>query len=174
AADDSAARGEVDSGRLAEPFWYPDSPLTTPDPRRPFTGRPPRGAVPPAGPGILVPDAPVTTPAGTRFRECARDGLLLLLTPGTTSATKETAEQVARTVAGPASVLELEAIDSTGALNKALRAGRREVWVIRPDAHVAAVLAEPGPTELARVVRQALGGQSEREGANNGVLPANR
>jgi 3-(3-hydroxy-phenyl)propionate hydroxylase len=174
AAADPAVRGQVDSGRLAEPFWYPASPLTTPDARRPFTGRPPRGAVPPAGPGILVPDAPVTTPGGTRFRECARDGLLLLLTPGTGWATRETAEQVAQAVPGPGRVLELDAIDGTGALGKALRAQRREVWVIRPDAYVAAVLTEPGPAELARVARQALGGQSEREGANNGVLPANR
>ena len=50
AADDPAARAHVDSGRLAEPFWYVDSPLTTPDPTRPFGGRPPRGAVPPRRP----------------------------------------------------------------------------------------------------------------------------
>ncbi|MGK5555259.1 FAD-dependent monooxygenase, partial [Actinomadura kijaniata] len=43
AADDPAARALVDSGRLYEPFWYAGSPLTTPDPDRPFAGRPPRG-----------------------------------------------------------------------------------------------------------------------------------
>uniref|UniRef100_UPI000DE4E35F FAD-dependent monooxygenase n=1 Tax=Nonomuraea lactucae TaxID=2249762 RepID=UPI000DE4E35F len=41
AASDVTARAAVDSGRLAEPFWYVDSPLTTPDPSRPFAGRPP-------------------------------------------------------------------------------------------------------------------------------------
>ncbi len=40
ATTDPAARAAVDSGRLAEPFWYTTSPLTTPDPRRPFGGRP--------------------------------------------------------------------------------------------------------------------------------------
>jgi 2-polyprenyl-6-methoxyphenol hydroxylase-like FAD-dependent oxidoreductase len=63
AAIDPSARGQVDSGRLAEPFWYVDSPLTTPDPSRPFPGRPARGDVPVPAPGILVPDCPITTPA---------------------------------------------------------------------------------------------------------------
>src|SRR5205823_10162163 len=45
ARTDPAMRARVDSGRLAEPFWYVDSPLTTPDPARPFAGRPPRGAL---------------------------------------------------------------------------------------------------------------------------------
>src|SRR5690606_37928628 len=40
ATTDPAAREEVDSGRLAEPFWYVDSPLTVPDGTRPFAGRP--------------------------------------------------------------------------------------------------------------------------------------
>ena len=56
AATDPALRARVDSGRFSEPFWYVDSPLTTPDVTRPFAGRPPRGQVPPPGPGILVPD----------------------------------------------------------------------------------------------------------------------
>ncbi len=62
AATDPAARAQVDSGRLAEPFWYVDSPLTTPDERRPFPGRPARGDVPVPAPGVLVPDCPVTVP----------------------------------------------------------------------------------------------------------------
>ena len=40
------ARAQVDSGRLAEPFWYVDSPLTTPD------------------------DAAARSPAGRRAGEC--------------------------------------------------------------------------------------------------------
>src|SRR6185369_12482871 len=91
AASDAAARREVDSGRLAEPFWYVDSPLTTPDPSRPFGGRPERGATVPVGPGILVPDAPIALAGSAcqRLREIARDGFLLLAAPGVGAATIE-------------------------------------------------------------------------------------
>jgi 3-(3-hydroxy-phenyl)propionate hydroxylase len=42
AADDPAARAKVNSGRMAEPFWYVDSPLTTPSAvaRLPRAGHP--------------------------------------------------------------------------------------------------------------------------------------
>jgi 3-(3-hydroxy-phenyl)propionate hydroxylase len=128
AAHDPAVHPRVDSGRLAEPFWYADSPLTTPDPRRPFTGRPPRGAVPPPGPGILLPD--VTVPSG-RLRDLARQGFLLLTTPGVAASGMRSAE-----------------IPVGGALGA--RPG--EAWLVRPDAYVAAVLPEP----TAAAVRNAL------------------
>ncbi len=131
AAHDPAAHAEVDSGRLAEPFWYADSPLTTPDPARPSTGRPPRGTVPPPGPGVLLPD--VTVPAG-RLRDLAREGFLLLTTPGT-----PTAESLP--------VVEMP----EGSLG--IRPG--EVWVVRPDAYVAAVARTPD--ELTRVIGRATG-----------------
>src|SRR5699024_1830303 len=41
AVTDPTAHPAVDSGRLAEPFWYTDSTLTTPCPQRPLTARPP-------------------------------------------------------------------------------------------------------------------------------------
>jgi pentachlorophenol monooxygenase/3-(3-hydroxy-phenyl)propionate hydroxylase len=110
---------DVDSGRLAEPFWYADSPLTTPDPRRPFAGRPPRGTLPPPGPGVLLPD--VTVPGG-RLRDLARQGFLLLTTPGV----------------DPAGMRSVE-IPVGGALGA--RPG--EAWLVRPDAYVAAVLQDP-------------------------------
>jgi pentachlorophenol monooxygenase/3-(3-hydroxy-phenyl)propionate hydroxylase len=170
AAHDPAARAQVNSGRLAEPFWYVDSPLTTPCPERPFTGRPPRGAVPPAGPGILVPDAPVRE---GRFRELARDGFLLLAAPG---ADVDGARAVADAVAAPVRVLELAAIDTTGALTKALDARPGEVWVVRPDAHAAAVLTHPTTTRallaatLDGALRRAFGQREE----NHAVLPTVR
>ncbi|WP_246339146.1 FAD-dependent monooxygenase [Amycolatopsis endophytica] len=150
AATDPAVRARVDSGRLSEPFWYVDSPLTTADRSRPFAGRPPRGQVPAAGPGIVVPDVPVsvTGSACGRFRELARDGVLLLTTegvnlepPGDTSA--------------PVRVLHLPEIDVSGALAGALAARPGEVWVIRPDAYVAAVLTDPA--EVPSAVHRALG-----------------
>jgi 3-(3-hydroxy-phenyl)propionate hydroxylase len=171
AASDPQARSEVNSGRLAEPFWYTGSPLTTPDAARPFRGRPPRGAVPDAGPGILVPDLPVSAGGRTRLRELARDGFLLLTTPGADVA----AAREAAAAAGPGvRVLELAAIDVTGRLTEGIAARPAEVWVIRPDAYVAAVLNKPGQDALARALARALGAHGTREVGNDGVLPANR
>ncbi|WP_214368652.1 FAD-dependent monooxygenase [Pseudonocardia sp. H11422] len=156
AADDPAARALVDSGRLAEPFWYVGSPLTTPDPTRPFGVRPPRGAVPPAGPGILVPDAPVrgngrhgSRYRAQRFREVARDGFLLLATDGATPAVPDGHDGTVR-------ALRLTEIDHTGVLTAALGARPNEVWIIRPDAHVAAVLTAPSPSQIATGLHRAI------------------
>ena len=145
AAADPAARARVDSGRLSEPFWYVASPLTTPCPSRPFAGRPPRGGVPPAGPGILAPDVPVASPGRTRFRELAREGFLVLAAPG------------AEHVTAPVPVVPLASIDVTGALAEALDARPGELWLIRPDAYVAAVIGDPA--ELAPALARALGAQ---------------
>ncbi|WIY00279.1 FAD-dependent monooxygenase [Amycolatopsis mongoliensis] len=124
---------EVDSGRLAEPFWYTDSPLTTPDPRRPFAGRPPRGALPPPGPGVLLPD--VTVPAG-RLRALAREGFLLLTTPGVDA-------DGVRSVEIP--------------VGGALGARPGEAWLVRPDAYVAAVLRQPTRSDIERAWSAAAG-----------------
>ncbi|TWE27998.1 FAD-dependent monooxygenase [Prauserella muralis] len=165
AVTDPAAHPEVDSGRLAEPFWYVDSPLTTPDASRPFAGRPPRGQVPPAGPGMIVPDSPVTV-AGRqgRLREIARDGVLLLAAPGADVAA---AQRAAREPAAPVRVLRLAEIDPAGELTEALGARAGEVWIVRPDAHVAAVAA--GADAIRPAVRRSLGlsggGGARRPGA---------
>jgi pentachlorophenol monooxygenase/3-(3-hydroxy-phenyl)propionate hydroxylase len=172
AAADPAARAAVDSGRLAEPFWYTGSPLTTPDPARPFAGRPPRGEVPPPGPGILVPDVPFLNerPGATTLRSLAREGLVVLCACGADVAA---AREAASSVAAPVRVLDAAALgDSAAALAEAALAeaalaeaalaeaglaGSGEVWVIRPDAHAAAVLHDPGPAEIAAALRRALG-----------------
>lgn len=145
ARTDPAAHADVDSGRLCEPFWYVDSPLTTADPTRPFAGRPPRGALPDLVPGVLVPDGPVRVDGrAARLRELARDGFLLLTTPGVDRAAVASA---AGGLPFPVLVFELAELDPSGALEQAFGARRAEVWVIRPDAHVAAVvntLGAPG------------------------------
>ncbi|WP_232664597.1 FAD-dependent monooxygenase [Pseudonocardia sp. TRM90224] len=204
AAADPAVRAQVDSGRLYEPFWYVDSPLTTPDPGRPFAGRPPRGQSPPPGPGTLVPDTPLTdgtnktdgtdgapgkgrkatflppegrkvaflpSPrSGSRLREVARDGFLLLAAPDVDPAELAAAAEAAT---GPVRVLALDAVDPTGEL---LGAGSGEVFVVRPDAHIAAVV----PTAaVAEALGRALGGPhhpvpADREEVNDGVLPQHR
>jgi pentachlorophenol monooxygenase/3-(3-hydroxy-phenyl)propionate hydroxylase len=152
AADDPAARALVDSGRLAEPFWYVDSPLTTPSPTRPFPGRPPRGATPPPGPGILVPDAPIGP--RRRFREIARDGFLLLTGARADEAAARTA---AAAVPGPARVLGLDELGVADTLG----AHPDEVWIIRPDAHVAAVLGDPTRDEIRAALARATHSEGE-------------
>ena len=85
AAADPQTRARVDSGRLAEPFWYVDSPLTTPERGRGRSaGGRLAGRCPPPAPGVLLPDAPIRGPAGerNRMRALARDGFLLLTTAG--------------------------------------------------------------------------------------------
>jgi pentachlorophenol monooxygenase/3-(3-hydroxy-phenyl)propionate hydroxylase len=144
AATDPALRARVDSGRLSEPFWYCDSPLTTPCADRPFAGRPPRGQVPPPGPGVLLPDAPVARPEG-RLRAVARDGFLLLAAGQAQVAASQAA---AAASAGPVRVLALPDIDPSGELTAALAARPGEVWVVRPDAHIAAVLSRPAEADL--------------------------
>jgi len=149
------ARAAVDSGRLAEPYWYVDSPLTTPDPSRPFVGRPPRGAVPTAGPGILVSDAPISV-AGQRIqlRRVARDGFLLLAADGVD---REAVQAAARQATpAPVRLLSLADIDETGALRQALGARPGELWVVRPDAHIAAVLADPRAESVTSALRRVL------------------
>jgi 2-polyprenyl-6-methoxyphenol hydroxylase-like FAD-dependent oxidoreductase len=139
ATTDPTARAEVDSGRLAEPFWYVDSPLTTPDERRPFPGRPARGDVPVPAPGVLAPDAPITVPGRAdvvRLRQLAREGVTVLV--GDDAALPALPEQL--TGGLPIAVYRIRDLDEGTTLREALGARPDEVWVLRPDAHVAAVL----------------------------------
>jgi pentachlorophenol monooxygenase/3-(3-hydroxy-phenyl)propionate hydroxylase len=48
-------------------------------------------------------------------------------------------------------------LDRAGALAPALGAEPGEAWLIRPDAHIAAVLPAATPERLATAVRRALG-----------------
>lgn len=151
AASDPAARAQVDSGRLAEPFWYVDSPLTTPDPDRPFPGRPARGDVPVPAPGVLVPDYPVTVPGRpdvVRLRQLAREGVTLLL--GDDAPVPE----LPGTGELPVAVHRIRDLDPGAELAQALGAHPDDVWVLRPDAHVAAVLTDPArvPPAVARLL----------------------
>jgi 2-polyprenyl-6-methoxyphenol hydroxylase-like FAD-dependent oxidoreductase len=158
AVHDPAARERVDSGRFAEPFWYVDSPLTTPDPTRPFPGRPAKGEMPTVVPGVVVPDAPVQVsgrPEIGRVRELLRDGLTLLTTPGVDRI--EVAAAAARATPVPVQMFALDRIDPDGVVTAALDARPGEVWLIRPDAHVAAVLVEPSPAAVATAIQRVLG-----------------
>jgi hypothetical protein len=156
AARDPAAMAAVDSGRFAEPFWYLDSPLTTPEPTRPFTGRPARGRDPDPAPGVIVADAAVRVPGHPRvrrLREVLRDGLTLLHR-GDAGADRLMA-CARRATRGPVTALDVDLIDTDGSLRGALRTG--EVWLVRPDAHLAATLPDPAPEALTAAVRRATG-----------------
>ncbi|WP_326835295.1 FAD-dependent monooxygenase [Amycolatopsis rhabdoformis] len=154
AATDAGLRAQVDSGRLAEPFWYVDSPLTSPNVARPFAGRPPRGEAPTPGPGVLLPDAPVTVDGlATRIRSLARDGFLLLATD---AAALAAARSAADAVRGPVRVAALPDLDTDGVLGEALAARPGEVWIVRPDGHIAAVVADRHAEEVANALRRAV------------------
>jgi pentachlorophenol monooxygenase/3-(3-hydroxy-phenyl)propionate hydroxylase len=146
ASGDLAARGQVDSGRLSEPYWYADSPLTTPNPDRLVSGRPARGETPPPGPGVLLPDAPV---GDTRLRLLARRGDLVLVCQ--------------KGVSGVATY----DVDELG-LREILGAKPGEVWIVRPDAHVAAVLCDPEPSAVHAAVGRMLGRSPETPETGSG------
>ncbi|OLT49014.1 pentachlorophenol monooxygenase [Saccharomonospora sp. CUA-673] len=150
AATDARLREQVDSGRLAEPFWYGDSPLTTVDPTRPAPGRrPPRGQAPAPGPGVLVPDVPLPSgslPGRARLRELARDGFLLLAPEGAAGIPDPP-------TAAPLRIVPLAEVDPAAAV---LGAREGEWWVVRPDAHIAGVAGDPAAVEA--VLRRASAG----------------
>ena len=147
ARHDDAAKARVDSGRLAEPFWYVDSPLTTPDQSRPFAGRPPKGALPAPGPGVLMPDLPVDVPGATRLRELLRGGVTVLH--------GDRVEPVHPP--GPVPVQVFRMRELAPALPDILGSRDDEAWLVRPDGHVAAVLHDPRSAELSRCLDRMLG-----------------
>ncbi len=157
AVDDPSARTLVDSGRLSEPFWYVDSPLTTPSPDRPWPGRPDRGAAPAPVPGVILPDGPASDPDErpvTRVRQMCREGLLALAGPSADLDECRRQLSAALPPGTPARVLALAEVDSDGVLGAALRAGDAEIWLIRPDAYIAACVRTPD--DLAAAARRAL------------------
>ncbi|MBT2226998.1 FAD-dependent monooxygenase [Nonomuraea sp. NEAU-A123] len=143
---------EIDSGRFAEPYWYVDSPLTTPDPRRPFAGRPAKGASPAPAPGVALPDIPL--PGGGRLREFCRAGILVLL--GDMCDSRLFVQVLGKVTTAPLAVREFAALDRSGALAETLGVERGEVWIVRPDAHVAAVLSHAKPERVAAAVCRVL------------------
>lgn len=165
ALTDPDVHPKVDSGRLAEPFWYCDSTLTTPCPERPFGGRPPRGQAPTPCPGVILPDVPLALaerPDLIRLRPLLREGLTLLLGPAPEGTDAETLRAAVHTIASratpaPVATHHLVDVDPTGALCQALTPEPGQVWLIRPDAHVAAVVAGTDTDAVRAAVGTALG-----------------
>jgi 2-polyprenyl-6-methoxyphenol hydroxylase-like FAD-dependent oxidoreductase len=156
---DPAARGQINSGKLAEPYWYTASPLTTPGP--PLAGFPVEpGATRPPVPGVLCPDGPCLAAGpfradglATRLRSLLGSSFVVL------TARAATAAAAAAALAGdaPVTAYALEDIDAGGALADALGASADTVHLVRPDGHLAAVLPRLDPANLAAALRRALG-----------------
>ncbi|MVZ99617.1 pentachlorophenol monooxygenase [Actinomadura sp. LD22] len=152
ALTDPGARARIDSGKLAEPYWYLDSPLTTPSgaaggfPRAPGAARPPV-------PGVLCPDGPcVVDGRATRLRRLFGTEFVAL------AADEAGRARIQGSAGGvPVAVHALDAIDTTGAVRTALEAGPGTVHLVRPDGHLAAVLPDPDPGAFTAALRRACG-----------------
>ncbi|CAN7570719.1 FAD-dependent monooxygenase [Arthrobacter sp. LjRoot78] len=162
ALTDPGARKNINSGRLFEPFWYSDSALTTPNPERPFAGRPAKGTLADAGPGVILPDAAVTI-AGSerRIRRIAREGMMLLLGDRVDAASIQT---LARdNCPAPVSILKISDIDPAGSLQFQLKSSTHDVWIIRPDAYIAAVCDAHDPEGIAAALHRAIAATTSLE-----------
>ena len=156
AVGDPEAQTLVDSGRLSEPFWYVDSPLTTPDPTREPASRPPRGQVPSPGVGVLLPDLAATEPetgVATRLRRLARHGLLLMVSD---RADHAVVEDAVRDVDAPVQVVGIPVLSGGPALAESLGARAGEAWLVRPDAFVAAVVPAQDPCAVRAAVSRCI------------------
>jgi 2-polyprenyl-6-methoxyphenol hydroxylase-like FAD-dependent oxidoreductase len=157
ALTDPGARAQIDSGRLAEPFCYDTSPLTTP---AEATGTAPAvaGGAPgaldapdaPGGPrpGQLAPDGPCLVPgepAVRRLRQAfGRQWTVLTAAPQPPRLRTAGADVCVRRItrpgapAGPGDV-----VDTDGVLGRVYGGA---TWLVRPDGHLAAVLPAGGAT----------------------------
>jgi len=146
---DPAARAQVNSGKLAEPYWYLDSPLTTGLPPEHFPVGPGQPRPPVAG--VLCPDAPVSVlaePSATRLRELFGTGFTVLSHTITPTVDTEV----------PTRAYRLDLIDRDGLAAEALRAWPGWCGVVRPDGHLAAVLNDPDANTVRAAIDRARGG----------------
>jgi 2-polyprenyl-6-methoxyphenol hydroxylase-like FAD-dependent oxidoreductase len=157
ALTDPSARAHIDSGKLAEPFWYADSPLTTAG--APRAGFPTvAGASRPPVAGVLCPDGPCRLPDEPGHRSRLRrlfGRSFVVLTQSEANAAAAAA--VARcALSGPVDVYALDQIDDTGQVRAAVEADDDSVHVVRPDGHLAAVLARLNPAMLTAALHRAV------------------
>lgn len=154
---DPDVRSQVDSGRMYEPFWYVDSPLTTADVSRPFPGRPARGQTPAPLPGIIVPDMPITDPerpTASRLRDIARDGLLVLVADDV--AGDDVQAFIAGLTRAPVRTAAMGTLTPDGSLAAILGAKSGEAWIVRPDCHIAAVVPAEDRATLSSAICRVL------------------
>jgi pentachlorophenol monooxygenase/3-(3-hydroxy-phenyl)propionate hydroxylase len=98
---------------------------------------------------------PIAGAGATRLRQICRDGVLLLAGSAVDIAPLR---RVAAAPGGaPVRVVPQAAVSPDGALAAALGSRPHEVWVIRPDAHVAAVLDRPDAAAVVAAIDRLLG-----------------
>lgn len=155
ALTDQAATALINSGKLAEPYWYTASPLTTQGPPLDvFPSEP--GARRPPVPGVICPDGPCRADgAPTRLRRLFGSALVLLTERPEVAAAASRAGAAA--VAAPVTGYALADLDPGGSLRAALDASATSVHVVRPDGHLAAVLPAFEPASLSAALRRAIG-----------------
>lgn len=162
----AALRQRVDSGKLYGPHVYTDSPIVSPARERPSTGA---GEPPPLAMGQLAPDGPCTTAESgiTRLREAFGSAFIVLVF-GTVGRTALSAlEERAQSHPVPARVWNVlpssgpstsTMHDTSGTLTKTYAQGAdRQVYVVRPDGHIASIGPLPTSTELDRLLDLASG-----------------
>jgi 3-(3-hydroxy-phenyl)propionate hydroxylase len=104
-----------------------------------------------------VPDTPITDPACPRashLRDIARDGLLLLVADDV--APDDVQAFAVGLTAAPVRTIALGRLTPDGRLAAILGAQPGEAWVIRPDAHIAAVVPAADGATLAGAIRRVL------------------
>ncbi|MGH3765192.1 MAG: FAD-dependent monooxygenase [Pseudonocardiaceae bacterium] len=154
AVHDVGARCLIDSGKLAEPYWYLESALTTPPASSahfPTAAGMPRPPVP----GVLCPDAPCVVPERsdvTRLRQLFGTGFVVLA--GRTHPSPPR-------IGIPVTSYALPAIDPTGLVRQVLQATADSVHLVRPDGHLAAVLPCLDTATLTAALRRSCGGDVE-------------
>jgi hypothetical protein len=153
AAMNPVARAAVDSGKLAEPFWYTDSPLTTGTPPADFPCGP--GQLRPPVAGVLCPDGPVRVPEAAvgRLRELFGSGFVLLAGDGVDDAALDVGDRGG----APLRAYRLRDLDHDGVVGAALGATAGWLAVVRPDGHLAAVLDHPDPAAVRAAIDRARG-----------------
>jgi pentachlorophenol monooxygenase/3-(3-hydroxy-phenyl)propionate hydroxylase len=104
---------------------------------------------------VILPDVPVQVAGADRLRQLARSGFLVLASDdvdvAALSATVEKATDA------PASVYTLSSLDPSGVLASALAAAPGEVRLVRPDAHVAAIVPADDPRHLSDAIQRSVG-----------------
>jgi 3-(3-hydroxy-phenyl)propionate hydroxylase len=171
------ARARIDSGKLAEPFWYLDSPLTTPAPAEQLAAFPraPGAARPPLA-GVLCPDAPLR--GGGRLRRLFGPEFVLLASAaaaisaatglsgvafcaefGADPAGPDDAVMGGAEAGAPVRVVPIAELADDGRLAAALGVDGGGAALVRPDGHLAAVLPDPAalPLALPAALRRATG-----------------
>lgn len=161
AVTEPEARGSIDSGTLAEPYWYLDSPLTSQTcdvsdfPTAAGAARPPVA-------GVLCPDGPCLPEAApdagaeaTRLRRLFGRGFVVLTARSDRVA--DAAGAGAEATPAPIDGYALPDIDPEGTLAEGLQAGRDSAHVVRPDGHLAAVLHRYDRAALVAALRRACG-----------------